>query len=163
MRMIAALCGCTLVAAGCVASPFEPSRVDLPHHYANTRLGASDAAPPAERGIDAQAIARASGSTPEDFVDHGWFCGPSIVPGRIVCLPPQHTFPVRAVPPDLPPADRPMTVRLLAWDNGVFAGVILLIRPEVYAGQPCSSTGQAYDYRSLIGYYECVHKLGPRT
>jgi hypothetical protein len=160
MRMITVLCGCTLVAAGCVASPFEPSRVELPHFYASTKLGASDQSPRAEQRIDAQTIALASASTPDDFAERGWECRNSPVPGRVVCSRPNQAFPVAAFPPNVPPDDRPVTVTLLAWPDGTFAGMILLIRPENYHGQPCSSTRQAYIFRPIIGYYECLNTVG---
>jgi hypothetical protein len=160
MRMTTVLCGCAVLTVGCISSPFEPSYVDLPHHYANTRLGAADPTPAAGQGIDAKTIALASASTPDDFVDRGWECRNSPVPGRVVCSRPNQTFPVPAFPPDVPPADRAVTVTLLAWENGSFAGTIVLIRPEIYRGQPCSSTGEAYVFRPIIGYYECLNRVG---
>jgi len=97
----------------------------------------------------------ASSATPEDFAARGWECRTSPVPGRVVCSHPNQGFPV--VPP---PADRPVTYQLKAWQNGVYAGNILLIRPDIYNGQRCESTDEPFIYRPVIGYYECLHSVG---
>lgn len=144
MRMTAVLCGCIVLAGGCIASPFEPSKTDMPTLYQRTYQNSGEP--------------MSAASTPDDFKARGWNCQNSPVPGRVVCSRPNQAFPVPAFPPNVPPQDRPVTVTLLAWENGVFAGTILLIRPEVYAGQPCSSTGEAYIFRPIIGYYECLNR-----
>lgn len=93
--------------------------------------------------------------TPQDFAAHGWECRPSPVPGRVVCSNPGEGFPT------VPPApDRPATFTFLAWENGTFAGTLILIRTDLYQGQPCESTSQPYILRALIGYYECLHTAG---
>jgi hypothetical protein len=99
-------------------------------------------------------IVQASNGSPDDFAARGWECRTSPVPGRVVCSHPNQGFP--AVPP---PTNRPATYQLRAWQDGVFAGNILLIRPDLYEGQPCDSTGEPYIYRAVIGYYECLHTI----
>lgn len=99
-------------------------------------------------------IVQASSASPDDFAARGWECRASPVPGRVACSHPNQGFP--AVPP---PVDRPATYQLRAWQDGVFAGNILLIRPDLYQGQPCDSTGEPYIYRAVIGYYECLHTI----
>jgi hypothetical protein len=155
--MTAMLCGCAALASGCIPAPFEPSKISLPTHFQRTAHETGEAAWAA---IDAPTTALAAVSTPDDFAARGWDCRPSPIPGRIVCSHPQQSFPVAAFPPDVPPEDRPVTVTLLAWEDGVFAGMILLIRPEIYREQPCSSTGEPYVLRPIIGYYECLNRTG---
>ena len=46
---------------------------------------------------------------------------------------------------------------LKRWRNDVFDANVLLIRPEIYNGQPCGSTGEPYTYIAVLGYYECAH------
>jgi len=92
----------------------------------------------------------------EDFKAHGWNCR-TPVPGVVVCSPPGQSLPVVAIPPDQPPADRPPTVMLKRWRNGVFDANVLLIRPEIYNGQTCESTNAPYSYIGVLGYFECAH------
>ena len=94
--------------------------------------------------------------TSEDFKAHGWNCR-TPVPGVVVCSPPGQPLPVVAIPPDQPPADRPPTVMLKRWRNGVFDANVLLIRPEIYNGQDCESTDEPYTYIGVLGYFECAH------
>ncbi len=125
--------GAALVAIGCSAPAARPSAVQ----------------PLVD--IDLQAAQQ----SPDDFAAHGWECRPSPVPGRVACSHPHQGFP--AVPP---PADRPPSYTLKAWDNGVYVGTISLIRPDLYQGQPCDGSGQPYIFRPVIGYYECLHRIG---
>jgi hypothetical protein len=57
-----------------------------------------------------------------------------------------------------PSPDRPASITLLVFDNGVFLGTNLLIRSDPYHGQPCKSTGNPYRFIARIGYYECLHQ-----
>ena len=36
----------------------------------------------------------------------------------------------------------------------MFEANVLLIRPEIYKGQPCESTGQPYTFIGVLGYFE---------
>jgi hypothetical protein len=49
---------------------------------------------------------------------------------------------------------------LKRWRNEVFEANVLLIRPEIYNGQPCESTNQPYIYVGVLGYFECAHIVG---
>jgi hypothetical protein len=100
--------------------------------------------------------AQGTGQSWEDFEAHGWNCR-TPRPGVVVCSPPGQPLPVPAFPPAVPPADRPETVVLKRWVNGVFDANVLLIRPEIYNGQPCGTTGQSYTFVSVLGYFECAH------
>jgi len=60
----------------------------------------------------------------------------------------------------LPPDDRPQTVTLKRWRNGEFEANVLLMRPEIYNGQTCESTGQPFSYIVVLGYFECAHIVG---
>ncbi|HXW07672.1 MAG TPA: hypothetical protein VD833_20760 [Vicinamibacterales bacterium] len=95
----------------------------------------------------------------QHFEARGWNCRHP-APGVTVCSPPGQPLPVVAIPPVQPPADRPPTVMLKRWRDGVFDANVLLIRPEIYNDQPCSSTGVAYTYISVLGYFECAHTGG---
>ena len=95
----------------------------------------------------------------QDFEARGWNCR-TPVPAVTVCSPPGQPLPVVAIPPAQPPADRPETVMLKRWRTDVFEANVLLIRPEIYNGQPCESTGQPYVYIGVLGYFECAHIVG---
>ena len=49
---------------------------------------------------------------------------------------------------------------LKRWRNGVFDANVLLIRPEIYNGQPCGSAGLPYTFIGVLGYFECAHIVG---
>ena len=59
-----------------------------------------------------------------------------------------------------PPLDRPASIALRMFDNGVFAGTSVLIRSDLYGGQTCGSTGAPYTFIGRIGYYDCLHQQG---
>lgn len=111
--------------------------------------------------VPTAAVSGAQGTSQswQDFEARGWNCR-TPVPGVAVCSPPGQSLPVVAIPPAQPPADRPETVMLKRWRNDVFEANVLLIRPEVYSGQSCESTGQPYTYIGVLGYFECAHIVG---
>jgi hypothetical protein len=47
--------------------------------------------------------------------------------------------------------------------DGTFIGTGRLIRADLHRGQPCGPGGDPYLFRGLIGYYECLHALSPRS
>ena len=75
------------------------------------------------------------------------------------CSHPNQTHPVSLSGPP-PPADRPASITLLVFDNGVFAGTSLLIRSDLYHGQHMQVDGWPLHFIGRIGYYECLHKYG---
>lgn len=95
-----------------------------------------------------------------DFQARGWNCRTPNNGPVTVCSPPNQPLPTVAIPPAQPPADRPQTVMLKRWRNGVFEANVLLIRPEIYNGQPCESTGLPYILVGVLGYFECAHTIG---
>jgi len=104
--------------------------------------------------LQSQLFAEASGLSPEQLAARGWACRPvPSNPALTQCSPPHQGFPT--VPP---PDDRPPSYTILLWDGAGFIGQVLLIRPDLYQGQICESTGQPYRYIALVGYYECTHK-----
>jgi hypothetical protein len=146
VRLAAAVAACAL-AAGCSQTPTSPSTPTVS---------------PATATVATAAVSGAQGTSQgwQDFEARGWNCrtpngGPSTV-----CSPPNQPLPTVAIPPAQPPADRPETVMLKRWRNGVFDANVLLIRPEIYNGQPCESTGQPYTYIGILGYFECAHTVG---
>ena len=105
------------------------------------------------------AIAQASAGhrTPTDLTNRGWSCFEPI-PNRIVCSHPNQGFPTVGTPP---PDDRPASFTFLVFDGtSRFVGTELLLRTDLYNGQRCESTGQPYDFVTVIGYYECIHTTG---
>ena len=136
LRLAAAGAAC-IVAAACSQTPTNPT---------------------ASPGATADSGTQASRPGWEHFDEQGWNCRqPPTAPGVTVCSPPGQPLPVVAIPPAQPPADRPPTVTLKRWINGVFDANVLLIRPEIYNGQPCESTGAPYTFVSVLGYFECAH------
>jgi hypothetical protein len=95
----------------------------------------------------------------QDFQARGWNCR-TPNPTTTVCSPPNQALPTIAIPPAQPPDDRPATVMLKRWRNGVFDANVLLMRPEIYNGQDCESTGAPYSYIGVLGYFECAHTVG---
>lgn len=98
--------------------------------------------------------AQAQGVTRETLAEAGWDCfqtPPPIVPSRIVCANPGlgRPFPGNSNPP---PAYTLPTFDL----GGTYLGKVHLVRVDLYNGQPCDSSGDAYVFRSAIGYYECL-------
>jgi len=117
-------------------------------------------APSATADLTATAVqGGGTGQGWEDFQARGWNCR-NPVPGVVVCSPPGQSLPVVAIPPAQPPDDRPETVLLKRWRNGVFDANVLLIRPEIYNGQLCESTAAPYAYIGVLGYFECAHAPG---
>ena len=143
-RLAAVVAACALVTA-CSQTPASPT---MP-----TATGTATVA--------TAAVSSAQGTSQswQDFEARGWNCR-TPVPGVAVCSPPGQPLPVVAIPPAQPPADRPETVMLKRWRTDVFEANVLLIRPEVYNGQPCESTGQPYIYIGVLGYFECAHLVG---
>jgi hypothetical protein len=104
-----------------------------------------------------QLAAEAVGLSPQDLEARGWDCRPSPVnPIRVTCSHPNQLHPV-LLPGPPPPPDRPDAITLLVFDNGAFIGTDVLIRSDLYNGQPCRSTGGLYRFIARIGYYECLH------
>ena len=105
-------------------------------------------------------MAQQGGLSLEDVEARGWDCRPSpFNPIRVTCSHPNQLHPL-GLPGPPPPPDRPAAITLKVFDNGVFAGTSLLIRSDLYSGQPCRSTGGLYNFIARIGYYECQHPHG---
>lgn len=131
-----------VLALGCSQTPTSPSD------------------PPVSPGTAAEARASSAQGHPHSwqfYDDQGWNC--RLVPNTQihVCSPPGQPLPVVAIPPAVPPPDRPPTVMLKRWINDVFDANVLLIRPEIYQGQICEATGDPYTFALVLGYYECAH------
>ena len=138
--LLATVLACMLSAA-CGQPPGSPS---------TTAVGASSAA----------LAVQGTGQSWQDFAARGWNCRTPNNGPVTVCSPPNQPLPVVAIPPVQPPPDRPETVILKRWRNGVFEANVLLIRPEIYNGQRCESTGEPYLYVTVLGYFECAHMVG---
>jgi len=132
------------LAAACGAPPTGPtSAAPVPIALATEVTGA--------HGTD---------QTWQDFQARGWNCRTPNNGPVTVCSPPHQPLPTIAIPPAQPPADRPEALLLKRWRNGVFEANVLLIRPEIYNGQSCESTGQPYSFIGILGYLECAHSVG---
>ena len=142
---------CALVSVGCSASPTQPTKGIA----ATSQSTLSTATAPGQAAVVAQADA--ASVNPTDLINQGWSCRQSPVPDLIGCSRPNQGFPS----PTAPPEDRPVTFTLLAFDGaGNFVGTWILLRADLYHGQRCESTAEPYIFRSLIGYYECLHTAG---
>ena len=97
--------------------------------------------------------ARAQGVTREQLVDHGWTCVEFLPANRWSCFNPGTGRPFPGNPDARP------SYNFLGFDrtSGEFLYTGHLIRQDLYSGQPCAPGNNAYDFRALIGYYECVH------
>jgi hypothetical protein len=135
---LAAVAACALVAA-CSQTPTSPT---------GTATG----------GV-AESSSQGTSQGWQDFAARGWNCR-TPAPNVAVCSPPGQPLPTVAIPPAQPPADRPATVMLKRWINDVFNANVLLLRPEIYNGQPCGSTGEPFTFISVLGYFECAHLVG---
>jgi hypothetical protein len=135
----AAVALCAL-AIGCSKSPTSPNASASP-------VAATSAA----------ATGQAAPDTWQFYDTHGWNCRVLNGGAVVVCSPPGQPLPVPAFPPAVPPADRPPTVMLKRWINGVFQANVHLIRPELYQGQLCQPPDQLYVWAPVLGYYECAH------
>jgi hypothetical protein len=146
---VALLGGCAVVTVACSASPASPTTTVAP--------GVQPSVTPAAASAGEMTMETGSANlTPADFATRGWECRPSpAVPGRMVCSPPHQGF-----PPVPPTDDRPAVFKLLAWQNGVFDGTLLLVRTDLYHGQRCESWDGPYIFRPVIGYYECLYTVG---
>jgi hypothetical protein len=128
--LVAAVAGCALAAA-CSQTPAGPTS-----------------------GGNLAAAEQGTSQTWQDFAARGWNCRTPNNGPVTVCSPPNQ--PVVIPPPD----DRPPTVMLKRWTNGVFDANVHWIRPEFYSGQTCGPTGEAYRFLGFVGYYECVFPVG---
>lgn len=124
-----------------------------------SRMPTSPTISPASTGTVATS-AQGTGQTWQDFEARGWSCRTPNNGPVTVCSPPNQPLPTIAIPPAQPPEDRPQTLLLKRWRNGVFEANVLLIRPEIYNGQPCESTGLPYTLIGILGYLECAHTVG---
>jgi hypothetical protein len=145
IRVAARVLVCGIFGSGCSQVPVSPSSAGL--------AGTSSISGPAATVRSSEA-----GLTLDDLQARGWDCRQAPAnPVRFTCSHPNQLHPV-LLPGPPPPADRPASITLLVFDNGVFVGQDLLIRSDLYNDQTCSSTGDVYRFLARIGYYECVHQ-----
>jgi hypothetical protein len=147
LKAVAALVfACALASAAC-QTPTAPSASAANQ---SVRLGTLG---PSQSPFAAEDV----GQSPQDLEARGWTCRPSPVnPIRVTCSHPNQLHPAQ-LPGPPPPPDRPASISLLVFDNGAFVGTDMLIRSDLYNGQPCRSTGGDYRFIARIGYYECLH------
>lgn len=147
---ICAAAGALLVGtltSACGRSPAAPSSV-IAQSSGGGPMAASEAA----------VTTQAAGLSAEGLAARGWDCRPTPIPGRVACSAPNQQHPA-LIPGPPSPDDRPAAINLFVFDNGVFVGTNLLIRSDLYAGQPCRSTAGLYRFIPRIGYYECLHPV----
>ena len=78
-------------------------------------------------------MADAPGLSLEHLLASGWDCRPSpFNPLRTSCSHPNQTHPLGLSGPP-PPPDRPASISLNVFDNGVFVATSLLIRSDLYS------------------------------
>jgi hypothetical protein len=118
----------------------------------------SSVAPTAPHPVTAPTATGSAMLTPAHLDDQGWDCRAlPFNPALVTCSRPNQPHPL-TIPGPPPPDDRPASVTLIAFENGVFIGTSVLIRSDLYNGQPCRSTGGAYTFIPRIGFYECLHR-----
>ena len=139
--LVASMVSACVLGAACGQAPSSPSTT-----------GASP--------TNAVLAVQGTGQSWQDFAARGWNCRTPNNGPVTVCSPPNQPLPTVAIPPAQPPADRPETVMLKRWRDNAFDANVLLIRPEIYNGQLCESTGQSYLYVTVLGYFECAHTVG---
>ena len=151
----------TSTLGGVVRAGLAPAVVACALATACSRTPASPVAPAVSQASPPAAVSSPQGTSQswQEFEARGWNCRRP-APAVVVCSAPGQPLPAVAIPPAQPPADRPPTVMLKRWINDVFDANVLLIRPEIYNGQPCGSTGLPYTFIGVLGYYECVHIVG---
>lgn len=96
--------------------------------------------------------ASAQGPTRERVEAAGWTCVEFVPANRWSCFNPGRGRPLPGNP-EPPPSYAFLRFSLT---TGEFLGTGHLIRSDLYAGQPCAPGDDAYVFRALIGYYECV-------
>lgn len=98
--------------------------------------------------------ARAEGLTRDKLEAHGWSCvvHPFAAPTWYLCFNPGVGRPFPGNPDPAP------TYSALVFDigSGAYVGTAHMIRGDLYAGQPCGSSGSPYGYLPGIGYYDCL-------
>ena len=99
--------------------------------------------------------AQSGGLTPAELIERGWSCRVTPV-GTTACSPPGRGLPVFGAPEDRPPS---YLVHVFNTATSEYLGFGRMIRTDLYEGQPCPSTGAAYNHLSLIGYYECFNPV----
>jgi hypothetical protein len=140
---------CSIAIAACSESPVSPSTTSAPQPAFTEIVSAP---------TGARLSVREAGLTPADLESRGWTCRAApFNPNRVTCVHPNTLHPVMIQAPP-PPPDRPASISLLVFDFGEFTGTDLLIRSDLYNGQPCQWTGGDYRFIARIGYYECVHE-----
>jgi hypothetical protein len=98
----------------------------------------------------------AQGPSPQRFAEHGWTCvAPPIPWVGMRCY-----HPGEGHPPVPPVQDGRATYTAMDWGHdGEFLGHTHLIRPDLYAGQPCQGTDGPYAFNPILGYYQCFRYL----
>lgn len=94
----------------------------------------------------------AGGVSPEKLGKAGWLCVP--IEGQVHCFPPG----------DVPPGGASITVRVFDTANPTaaeadFLGTEILIRADLFAGQPCPQDGGTYADVNVGGTdYKACHR-----
>ncbi len=95
----------------------------------------------------------AQGPSPERLAEQGWICvDPPLPTVGMRCYHPGEGH------PPIPPLgeDGRATYTAMDWTpDGEFLGHVHLIRPDLYAGQPCPQRGGLYAFNPVLGYYQC--------
>ena len=107
-------------------------------------------------GVAAAPALAQEGPSPARLAAQGWTCVVPPVPGiGMACFNPGLGR------PPIPPVEdgRPFYINMLWTTDGDFLGHAHLIRPDLYAGQPCAETGGPYVLNPRLGYYECLQTV----
>ena len=95
------------------------------------------------------------GASLDQLRNANWDCqqrGPS----AIACAPPGIGLP--PIPP-LGESGRPVYELAVFALDGTPVGTTHFLRADLYHGQTCAFTGEAFVFRAIIGYYECFRSF----
>jgi hypothetical protein len=92
------------------------------------------------------------GTTLDGLRSAGWDCQQRGAVPIIACAPPGIGLP--PIPP-LGENGRPVYELAIFTLDGTPLGTTHFVRADLYQGQTCAFTGEAFVFRALIGYYEC--------
>jgi hypothetical protein len=93
----------------------------------------------------------AQGPSPAQLAEQGWTC----VAPPIPWVGARCYHPGEGHPPIPPVEDGRATYTAIDWaPGGEFLGHVHMIRPDLYAGQPCPQMGGPYVF-NLLRYYQC--------
>lgn len=113
------------------------------------------ASEPGPSGSAGRLTTQAAGLTPSELIERGWSCRVTPV-GSTACSPPGRGLPAFGAPEDRPPT---YLVHVFDTATSEYLGFTRMIRTDLYQGETCPSTGEAYEDHPHLGYYGCFNPV----